>query len=110
MIKNIYFREEIEEEIEEMIEDFPEKNYSRRNRRKAAAKKNKYFNEIAKHGNYPGGYYLVKGRVKKGSRGERSKNLKNQSNRKIRRKPVSYDFNPGKGGYRKEFDYWWNLI
>ena len=107
MIENIYFREEIEEEI---TEDFPEKNYSRRNRRKAAAKKRKHFSEIAKCGNYPGGYYLSNGRVKRGSRGEHSKYLKNQSNRKIRRKPTSYELNSGKGGYRKEFDYWWELV
>lgn len=37
----------------------------------------------------------------------RQKYLKKQSNRKVRRSGDIY----GKGnGYRKEFDYWWNLI
>ena len=96
-------------EVHMIEDDFPVKNKSRRNRRKATAKKNKHFTEIAKCGGYPSGYYLSNGRVKRGSRGEHSKYLKNQSNRKIRRKPTSYELNSGKGGYRKEFDYWWEL-
>ena len=107
MLKNYYF----DEKNEEVIEDFPVKNHSRRKRRKNSALKKIHYKKIAEIGNYPSGYYFSDGRLKKSSRGDNSKYLKNRSNRKIRRKPINYDINnSARGGYKKEFDYWWELI
>lgn len=53
------------------------------------------------------GYYYQNGHWAKMYRGKRSKWLKRQSNKAIRR---DKDFVGSNGDYKKKYDYWWELL
>ena len=75
-------------------------------RRKTEAKSKNKLKKIAEEKNYCiGGVYLHNGHYVIYDRGKRSKWLKRQSNKKLRREKDIFQ----RGQYRKVFDYWWEL-
>lgn len=81
------------------------RNAAERRHFDAVHKKKLY--RISQYSGYPGPWYSeAKGRVLNCGRGRRSKYLKRQSNRRLRRQKY---FHGTDGYYKKVFDYWWEL-
>ena len=97
-----------EEDFDEYMEDFSGKDRSMRSKRRRNSwlAKERKKRTAEENGKCIGPYYDEgKGRVVNSGRGERSKQLKKRSNKKVRNTDVGND----PGDYRKAFDYWWEL-
>ena len=84
-----------------------------KNRRgKDKSHKDRQIRKAKNAGGYHPGLYFDKetGRVKIWVRGSRSKWLKNQAHRKVRRKRIEDGFLYEKSLYKKQYDYWWELF